>query len=257
MTTTIKPGAGISRYLRVYRVLSQALAEGRFGAGGPMPSEPRLMRDYGVSRSTVRRALERLEAEGRIERRRGSGTFARDRGREAAASRDLSSVLEGTATPPAPVTRRIVAFQHLPTPAFLLGAGPGFGATALLIRQIRYFEREPVVLETAYLPEEIGSGLTRRALEADGGAILAVLAALGHPSASLEREFAAVEADPLAANSLGLDVGAPAFNVLTLARDPRDRILAHVNCLYRPDRYEAHGAIDIARRKHRRKGKRS
>ena len=257
MATTIKSGAGISRYLRVYRVLSQALAEGRFSAGEPMPSEPRLMRDYGVSLSTVRRALERLEAEGRIERRRGSGTFARGQARGTGTAEDLSPALEGTGSPPEAVTRRTVAFQHLPTPAFLLREGPGFGATALLIRQIRFFERAPVVLETAYLPEEIGAGLTRRALEADGGAILGLLAALGHPSASLEREFGALEADPLAASSLGLDVGAPVFNVLTLARDPRNRILAHVSCLYRPDRYEAHGAIDITGRKHRRKGKRS
>lgn len=257
MATTIKSGAGISRYLRVYRVLSQALAEGRFSQGQPMPSEPRLMRDYGVSRSTVRRALERLEAEGRIERRRGSGTFARGQAGGTGSAKDLSPILEGAASPPEVVTRRTVSFQHLTTPAFLLRAGPGFGASALLIRQIRYFERAPVVLETTYLPEEIGGGLTRRALEADGGAILSMLATLGHPIASLEREFAALEADPLAANSLALDVGAPVFNVITLVRDPRERVVAHVNCLYRPDRYEAHGAIDITGRKSRRKGKRS
>jgi GntR family transcriptional regulator len=256
MATTINSGAGISRYLRVYRVLSQALAEGRFSVGEPMPSEPRLMRDYGVSRSTVRRALERLEAEGRIERRRGSGTFARGQARGTATAKDLSPVLDGTGRPPDVGTRRTIAFQHLPTPAFLLREGPGFGANALLIRQIRFLERAPVVLETAYLPEEIGRELTRRALEEDGGAILGMLATLGHPSASLEREFAALEADPLAASSLGLDIGAPVFNVLTLARDPRNRILAHVNCVYRPDRYEAHGAIHIIGRKHRRKGKR-
>ncbi len=61
----------------------------------------------------------------------------------------------------------------------------------------------------------------------------------------MEREFAALEADPLAANSLGLAVGAPVFNVRTLARDVRDRTLAYVNCLYRPDRYEAHAAIEL------------
>ena len=257
MATTTKTGEGISRYLRVYRVLAQALAEGRFGAGEAMPSEPRLMKDYGVSRSTVRRALGRLEAEGRIERRRGSGTFARDQRREGAASKDLSAVLDGAVTPSPGVSRRTVSFQHIPTPTFLLDEGPGFGTTTLLIRQIRYLEREPMVLETAYLPEEIGAGLTRRRLDADGGAILTVLATLGHPSASLEREFAAVEADPVAANSLGLEVGAPVFNVLTLARDPRHHILARVNCLYRPDRYEAHAVIGMGGPKRRRKGKRS
>jgi GntR family transcriptional regulator len=257
MTTTTKSGAGVSRYLRLYRVLSQALAEGRFGAGEPLPSEPRLMRDYGISRSTVRRALARLEAEGRIERKRGSGTFARDQKAGTAAARDLSSVLDGMAASSATTTSRTVAFQRIPTPAFLLSERPGFGATALLFRQVRYIQREPMVLETAYLPEEIGGGLTRRQLggEAGGGAaILTLLAALGHRSATLEREFAALEADPLAANSLRLAVGAPVFNVRTLARDPQQRILAYVNCLYRPDRYEAHTRIEIGDpRRHRRR----
>ncbi|HEV2441867.1 MAG TPA: GntR family transcriptional regulator [Steroidobacteraceae bacterium] len=257
MTTTTKSGAGVSRYLRLYRVLSQALAEGRFGPREPLPSEPRLMRDYGVSRSTVRRALGRLEDEGRIERRRGSGTFPREQRGEGAGSKDLSPMLDATASAPAAATSRTVAFQHIPTPAFLLHEGPGFGATTLLIRQIRYLEREPMVLETAYVPEEIGGGLTRRRPGAGGSAILADLAALGHSCASLQREFAAVGADPLAAHSLGLDVGAPVVNVRTLARDSRDRILAHVNCLYRPDRYEAHAAINIGGHKRRRKGKRS
>ena len=257
MTITTKSGAGVSRYLRLYRVLSQALAEGRFGSGAPLPSEPRLMRDYEVSRSTVRRALARLEAEGRIERKRGSGTFARDRKAETGAPRDLSPILDVAASAPAAAPSRTIAFQQIPTPAFLLGEQPGFGATTLFIRQIRYVQREPMALQTTYLPAGIGGGLTRQRLGAEGGAILTVLATLGHRSSSLEREFAALEADPLAADSLGLTVGAPVFNVRTLARDQEDRILAYVNCVYRPDRYEAHAAIEIGDPRRHRKGKRS
>jgi GntR family transcriptional regulator len=263
MPITTKSGAGVSRYLRLYGVLSQALAEGRFGSAEPLPSEPRLMRDYGVSRSTVRRALGRLEAEGRIERKRGSGTFARQRKAEAAVPRDLSRVLDvaatapGAASVPTITTSRTIAFQRIPTPGFLLGEQPTFGASALLIRQIRYVERQPVALQTAYLPEGIGDGLTRQRLGAESGAILTMLASLGHRSSSLEREFAALEADPLAADSLGLAVGAPVFNVRTLARDPERRILAYVNCMYRPDRYEAHAAIEIRDPGRHRKGRRS
>lgn len=244
MATIIKSGAGVSRYLRLYRVLSQALAEAQFAAGKPLPSEPRLMKDYGVSRSTVRRALARLEAEGRIERKRGSGTFARD-GEPAGASRDFSRALDGTAASPAPVTSRTIAFQHIQTPAFLVGEQPGFGASALLIRRVRCIGREPVALETTFLPEWVHEGLRRPQLSADAGPILMVLASLGCHGAGMEREFAAVEADPLAADSLELAIGAPVFSVRTLAHDPRHRVLAYVDCLYRPDRYEAHAAIEI------------
>jgi len=254
MTITTRSGAGVSRYLRLYRVLSQALAEGRIGAGAPLPSEPRLMRDYGISRSTVRRALARLEAEGRIERKRGSGTFARNRRAETGAARDLSPVLDAAASPSAAARSRTIAFQRVPTPPFLLSERPAFGATALLVRQIRYVERKPVALQTAYLPEDVGGELTRQRLGDEGGAILTVLASLGHPSSSVEREFAALEADPLAASSLGLTVGAPVFNVRTLARGPEDRILAYVNCLYRPDRYEAHAQIELGGTGGQRKG---
>lgn len=251
MTTTIKSGAGVSRYLRLYRVLLQALVEGRFAAGQPLPSEPRLMRDYGISRSTVRRALARLETEGRIERKRGSGTFARNHGAQAGAARDLSPVLDGAAGSSAATASRTIAFRRIPTPAFLLGEQPEFGTAAILIRRVRSVEREPIVLETTYLPEEIGGGLTRPQFGADGGPILNILASLGHHSAGVEREFAAQEADPLAADSLELTVGAPVFNVRTLARDPRHLILAYVECLYRPDRYEAHVAIEIGESRRR------
>lgn len=259
MTTTTKSGAGVSRYLRLYRVLSQALAEGRFGAGEPLPSEPRLMRDYGVSRSTVRRALGQLEAEDRIERRRGSGTFARGPMEQAATSQDLSPVLDGRASPPKAAASRTITSRRVPTPAFLLDAQPGFGATSLLIRRIRYLGREPMVLESTYLPKEIDGGLARRRLGTAGDGILTLLATLGHHSASTEREFAALEADPLTADGLDLVVGEPVFNVRTLARDRRHRILAFVDCLYRPDRYEAHTEVRIGdqRRRRRRMQKRT
>lgn len=256
MTTTPNKGAGVSQYLRLYSVLSQALGEGRIGAGQPLPSEPRLMKDYAVSRSTVRRALARLEAEGRIVRKRGSGTYARgDRGPNAAS--EHSPMLAGTASLPAGTTSRTIAFERIATPGFLLGEHPAFGDTSLLIRQIRYLRREPVALASTYLPQEVGVRLVRRHLDGKEGAILPLLATLGYHSSSLEREFAALPADPLAANSLGLAIGAPVLNVRAVARDPQHRILAYINFLYRPDRYEARASVALGDSSRSRAGKRS
>lgn len=256
MTAKPNKGAGVSRYLRLYSVLSQALAEGRIGTGQLLPSEPRLMKDYAVSRSTVRRALARLEAEGRIVRRRGSGTYARgDRGPSTATGH--SPVLAGTAGLPAGTTSRTIAFEHVTTPGFLLSEQPGFGDKALLIRQIRYLRRDPVVLASAYLPQEVGARLARRQPDENTGAILPLLASLGYRSSSLEREFAAQPADPLAANSLGLAIGAPVLNVRAVARDVHGGILAYINFLYRPDRYEARASVEVGNSSRYRAGKRS
>src|ERR1700733_1105540 len=70
-------GRGVARYYLLYEHLSGALNDGTIPAGGALPSEPELVARHKLSRTTVRRALARLEEEGRIVRRRGSGTFAR------------------------------------------------------------------------------------------------------------------------------------------------------------------------------------
>lgn len=60
-------------------VLKDRILEGQF-AGGRMPSESDLAAQLGVSRATVRSALSRLENEGVIVRKQGSGTFVNPTG---------------------------------------------------------------------------------------------------------------------------------------------------------------------------------
>jgi DNA-binding GntR family transcriptional regulator len=61
------------KYWHLRTVLSEAL-EKEFAVGEILPNERELAARFGVARATLRQALEQLELEGRLQRRRGVGT---------------------------------------------------------------------------------------------------------------------------------------------------------------------------------------
>jgi GntR family transcriptional regulator len=77
MSTAIITGSGTSAplYEEVHQRITQALAAGQWKPGQLIPSEIELARQFGVSKGTVRRALDDLVAEKILVRRQGRGTF--------------------------------------------------------------------------------------------------------------------------------------------------------------------------------------
>ncbi|MEM9224356.1 MAG: phosphonate metabolism transcriptional regulator PhnF [Pseudomonadota bacterium] len=69
---------GLTRWKRIADALTVDVAAGTFAPGSRLPTEEVLARRFGANRHTVRRALAHLAAEGRVEARRGSGTFVTD-----------------------------------------------------------------------------------------------------------------------------------------------------------------------------------
>jgi len=65
------------KYKFIYTTLLESLKNGEYEVGSKLPSENELVEQFGASRPTVGRALAQLETEGLVERRAGSGTFAR------------------------------------------------------------------------------------------------------------------------------------------------------------------------------------
>ena len=60
---------------QISRELERAICAGTFSYGDRLPAERDLAEQYQTSRSTVRQALQRLESENIVSRRKGSGTF--------------------------------------------------------------------------------------------------------------------------------------------------------------------------------------
>ena len=74
--TNVKDGP---KHRRIYLELRESLSTGTYDQGGKLPSESELVKQFGASRPTVRRALAQLESEGFVEKRMGSGTVVKNR----------------------------------------------------------------------------------------------------------------------------------------------------------------------------------
>jgi DNA-binding LacI/PurR family transcriptional regulator len=83
------------KHRQLSRQLRHEIAAGRYPAGLRMPSEPQLVKRFGVSRPTVARALLDLQNEGLVERRAGSGTYVRAGGPAVASTRQLGLLIPG------------------------------------------------------------------------------------------------------------------------------------------------------------------
>ncbi|XHR27330.1 MAG: GntR family transcriptional regulator [Chthoniobacteraceae bacterium] len=72
------PQKRISKHSEIYRKVLTDIKTGTYQPGDRLPTEEEYVRQFGVSRPTVARALRDLENEELIERKAGSGTYVRE-----------------------------------------------------------------------------------------------------------------------------------------------------------------------------------
>jgi GntR family transcriptional regulator, arabinose operon transcriptional repressor len=75
MKYEVDRNSALPRYYQVYSSLQERIKAGEFKADEALPPERQLVKDYGVSRITIVKALDTLESEGFIRREHGRGTF--------------------------------------------------------------------------------------------------------------------------------------------------------------------------------------
>lgn len=65
-------------YLRIYEKIKSDIIEGKFQVGDKLPPEIELQKEHGVSRITIKKAMDKLTEESLVERFSGRGTFVRN-----------------------------------------------------------------------------------------------------------------------------------------------------------------------------------
>src|SRR5579862_6764201 len=128
-------------YQQLQRALRDAIADNRLGAEEALPPERELAEEFGVSRITVRKALDALVDEGLLNRRQGAGTFvaARPEARVEKSFSKLSSFSEDMISrgrKPESVWLSRASGAVTPEESLTLGLSPG--ALVYRFNRIRY-----------------------------------------------------------------------------------------------------------------------
>ena len=78
----LNPHAPVPLYHQLAEILLSRIRTGEYPPGGRIPSENQLAATFGIGRPTARQAVERLVRRRWLERRRGSGTYVREKPKE-------------------------------------------------------------------------------------------------------------------------------------------------------------------------------
>jgi GntR family transcriptional regulator len=207
----------------------------RLGVGTAIPSERQLSADLGVSRLTLRAALDDLAREGYLVRRRGSGTYIQQP--------KISQELTMTSFSEDMRRRGMVPGSRTLSLARELAGAPlgralqvSPGDRILVIKRLRLADGETMAIETLHLPEALVPGLEAKDL--DNGSVYELLA--NRYGIHISDGTQAIE--PTVTNeeeskALGVPLHSPAFLFERTSRDLEGRTVEFVQSVYRGDRY--------------------
>jgi len=206
------------KYAEIIAEIEQAIADGELAPGDRLPPERALAEEHGVSRMTVRQALQSLEARGLLRRaigRNGGSFVARPKlERNLGTFSGLSEQL---------------ARQGVAAGARVLSAGEVDGAVEIV--RVRLADDEPFAVERSSFPADRFRGLLDRDLT---GSLYELLGDAA-PVRAVERiEPVLADADDAAA--LGLRVGAPLMLVDRVAYDDAGLVVETARDVFRGDR---------------------
>ncbi|KIQ15168.1 GntR family transcriptional regulator [Rhodococcus sp. Leaf7] len=216
--------------------------------GDLMPSERRLMEDYGVSRITVREAIGQLVNEGHVVRVRGKGTFV--------ASRPVQSRLhlasfseEMRAQGLEPTTVVLFARLEDPSAATARALNLSDGGKAYHIKRLRLADGEPVSVDDGWFDPTVLPGLVD--LDLSRSIYDAMSSHYDVTIDRAEQTVSAMAADNDTATLLGTKRGAPVlyFDRVSFGGE---RPVEHTESWYRCDRYQLTMEVQGGRRPQRR-----
>jgi GntR family transcriptional regulator len=226
--------SGATLYAQVEQVLASEITDGRLKPGHRLPTEDDLLARFGVSRITVRRAIQNLVSRGMIEIRRGRGTFVAAR-KITQELTELSGFVEdmqaiGRKATARLIDKKIVTADETVARQLALTKG----SRVVRIQRVRLGDGVPISFDETYLPLDLGKKVITNNL-----AVQPIFSLLERkydvPLLEAEYKLEAIVADVPVAAALRVEQGSPIFLIERTSYSTGTRPVDYEKLHYRGD----------------------
>lgn len=235
---SLRPDQPAPLYHQLYVVVKRKIEGGDLRHGALLPAEKEIALYFGVSRITVKRALDDLEAEGYVSRHRGRGTHVTYKYEPKVLRAPLNNMLDSLAVMGRETQVRLIEFARVTPPpqvADALRLAPDQQVDRAI--RVRNSEGLPFAHYTSWTVP-LGPGFNQESLK--GASRLDLFRRLGIHLKEVDQVISAVAADLALAQRLVVRVGDPLLQVTRISFDQRNKPIDYLIGAYRPDRFQYH-----------------
>ena len=232
-------------YQQVRQLIRRHIEEGQWQVDQCIPSERELCEQYGISRTTVRQAINEAVNEGLLYRIQGKGTFvARPK-----ISQPLFQITGFTQTIRSrgliPETRLLEAGTSASDVTLARILGLSISDELGYFRLLGLGSGQPMAIYESYLPRWLGDHIRpeveRRVAAGEAFVINEIVARhSGWAYLQAEQTYEVGQADEGAAGLLQLPRKAPVFVITSVFFNPENRPVEYRRATYRGDKYQFH-----------------
>lgn len=231
----------VSRKQPLYDQLVDALRgkiESELGPGDILPSERELAEAYGLSRTTVRKALDEMESLGLVARRQGRGTFVAESSREATDLMHAYSFTDQMRRMGRTPRTEVLEFGIVEAPRQVAeNLGLRLGERVYRMRRLRLADEVPMMVETSYLPASEFVALSKH--DVDTKPLYDIIEKDYHEKIRVAvEEFRASTARLEDARSLGIAEGSPVLELTRLTHNDQNMVIEFTHSVARADQFK-------------------
>lgn len=208
-------------YIQLSQLIENKILSGVYTYGAKIPSEGQLMKEYNLSRVTVRNAIQKLADEGRVEKKQGKGVYVSFPVFKESFSAGGSFTSSGKLLKNQP-TSKIISKEKMQISKerqYELGFD---GQDVQVIRRIRKINHQAVIFEVDYFSE----GMEKIVSELkDEDSLIELLKKMNYEINHFDHIIDLHLSDEEMSQQLNIELNTPVLHILQQVMDSNDKLI--------------------------------